>query len=812
MNVSTLTAYPRRYIRRTLALLIAIGAATGVSSAQPQSDTSGRWSMIDLQQESGFASALEDPTTLFFRTPMIGYYDGRYKTTDGGQTWTQLPSAVPVPHTLIDANFGYSPDGYITNDGGQTWTKIPVKFTDTEPNYQVVEATAYSSRAMAVLYQAHLISGGEAYPVGPKRLAFTLDGGTNWTFADTVDEISQRLLDSTYFGNLPAPAGMTDTFAIGWWKPLGMFDSTTVLMGTVAYGKVAGVTGNYYYLARLNLKERKATFDPLPLNDQVPPQSIIPVDLTFITPDIAYSFQTRNTPSRVYIQWRSVDGGKSWDSIAAPDWLDYSSARFISPTFGVASNGVTEDGGMTWTQWAHPFEDGIFYASDSLHFHLANRFSFYASSNDAGHTWTHNESGAFPRCVAANGPTVLVGRDFRSLLLSKDHGDNWTDVGVGSDMPDDVSAVWQLAFPDSVAEPNRIVGLASFITYSTDMYMGLIESTDGGSTWQEGARIDQLSGSEPTATLDFVTVIDPETSEKYTAGFIASSLGMVASVDGGETWESRNASLSFRDIAMSDSSVGVAATPDGIYSTVDGGKTWTKAQALDASHDRVIGLEAFIHPDFTPPDFRALAPDRQTTYQNWELLTGLSGGTSWQAQNRSGAARPLDATAHWLDADTVIAVGKYATIQLSTDGGGSFALLHDSTAAFENVGGFVVTGRDHEFIYIVGAANVAARWRVGKPVPTAVPSLPSYLAGATLLANPVVGDQGLLRFTLASASTVDLEVYDMLGVRLRSISLGERAAGEYLAPIDVSGMPTGRYVLRVTTDNGGSTLPLVVLR
>ncbi len=804
----TSTVYPlKTYLAVVLTALAA--AFAGRVQAQPQSDTTNRWKLLDLGVESGFTSDLEDPSTLFFRNSSVGYYDGRYRTTDGGQSWTPTGEPVPVPHRIVqEGGFGYSPDGHITTNGGESWSTINVKFPDQTIDNRVTDGVAYSSNYMVALYQEHTEIDGVPYPSGPKRLTYTLDGGVNWRFADSVNPFNLRLHDSSRFGKFPAPV-MTDTFSIGWLQPVGMFDSTTALVVTLAYGKVNNQLQNFYYLARLDLKTGKGEFDPIPIGDKVPPVSTLPAQIEFITPDIAYGMQSRlQGPTRIFVQWRSTDGGRSWDSIHAPEWVDYSTFRFITPSLGVASNAVTADSGKTWKEWAHPFETGLFYASDSTHYHVAGPFSLHAWSTDAGHTWRRNGAGAFPRSVAAAKRKAVVARDYRSILVSGNDGDSWKDVGTGPEMPDDVSAVWRVAFPDTMRTPDRVVGIANFITYDAERYMALIESTDGGQTWSEGPRFDALSGSEPTATLDFVTVTDPETSETYTAGFIGSSLGFAASTDGGKTWEIRSSAISFREVAMLDSANGVAAAPDAIYTTSDGGRTWTKRHDLPNDVDHLLALKSFV--TFTENRYRALFPTGASDYMDYTVLTSTNGGAAWTPLVRTGAPRPIDAGAHWTGFDSLFAVGKGATIQYTENGGQSFMLLRDSSAAFEANGGWVVSGMDISYLYIMGVGNVGARWFI-RPQTLAAPGTPVFAGSARLLTNPVIGDRAAVQLTLPRATGLTIDLVDMLGSVRRALPVEYREAGTSLETIDLGGLASGRYLLRIGTDHGSTAIPLVIV-
>ncbi len=811
------SAYLPALIARMIPVVLILGWAIQLQAQipQPQTDTSKRWMMMNLNQSSGFQNDLEEPQSIFFSSPQVGYYDQKYATTNGGQTWTRLSNIVPIPHTMMNATFGISPSGQITTDGGANWVPIRPSFTDISKNYRVVAAQAFSQQAMVVLYRSHEIDGstGEIYPVGPTRLAFTLNGGNNWKFADSVITLSDRLEDSTFFGELPVPNGLAPVFANEWWGLGVMSDSITATVITNAYGRFNNQLTNFYYLLELNLKTGKITSKNLmPIGDQVPPLSSLPANVQYITPQILYSFASRQPNTSVnYYQLRSINGGKNWDSLPSPDWLDYGTFRFITPTLGVASNGITTDGGMTWKRWAHPYGQTQFYALDSTHYYIAGSFSLFASSSDAGHTWKRNGAGAFPRAVAANRGTVLIGRDYRSLLFSTDTGKTWTDAGLTGGIPGDVSAIWDIAFVDT--SNAHAFALATFITYDAENYLGMLETVDRGKTWFRGQRIPELEGTEASAVMQFVSDTDPETSAEGAWGFIGSIFGLVGSNDGGRNFTSRNAALPFRDIAMYDSATGVAALGDGLYKTSNGGSDWTKEQAYNPNRDEPLGLTAIPNVATGEVTYKVILPDPTKEYQHWDIAT-KNGTGAWSVGAMTGAPRPLDRSAYWFGPDTAFAVGKGGTVQFSSTGGNSFTLLRDSTEQFNNVGGWIVMDGDGRNLYIAGTGNTAARWGVyAEPVITSVPS--TGTGGrqyARLLANPVITGQAQLLLAIDRADELTVEVVDMLG----STQLAQRMvitdAGNFTLAINLRGLSSGQYLLRVSGSNGVQTLPLMVLR
>jgi hypothetical protein len=67
--------------------------------------------------------------------------------------------------------------------------------------------------------------------------------------------------------------------------------------------------------------------------------------------------------------------------------------------------------------------------------------------------------------------------------------------------------------------------------------------------------------------------------------------------------------------------------------------------------------------------------------------------------------------------------------------------------------------------------------------------------------NPLV-DDATVRFTLERPQRVTLDVFDLLGRRVRGHDLGRLAAGEHETALSLRGLPPGLYIVRLTGDAG----------
>ncbi len=84
----------------------------------------------------------------------------------------------------------------------------------------------------------------------------------------------------------------------------------------------------------------------------------------------------------------------------------------------------------------------------------------------------------------------------------------------------------------------------------------------------------------------------------------------------------------------------------------------------------------------------------------------------------------------------------------------------------------------------------------------------------SILLRPVVPhpvqSQATISFRLTESAPSTLELLDATGKRVRLLSHGKRPPGEHLEALDVAGLPSGRYYLRLRTDTQDLLTPVVI--
>ena len=146
----------------------------------------------------------------------------------------------------------------------------------------------------------------------------------------------------------------------------------------------------------------------------------------------------------------------------------------------------------------------------------------------------------------------------------------------------------------------------------------------------------------------------------------------------------------------------------------------------------------------------------------------------------------------------------------------------DGEEAFDNrsigeVGGFqlVCFGEDHDGELYVCLMSQGQVYRLNmEDVPTSgepVAEIPGVVRLDQNYPNPF-NPATVIRFQLPEAADVTLEVFDMLGQRIALPADGRMAAGEHEAVWDATGMASGLYLYRLTTNDVSLTRRMMLVK
>ena len=263
-------------------------------------------------------------------------------------------------------------------------------------------------------------------------------------------------------------------------------------------------------------------------------------------------------------------------------------------------------------------------------------------STDGGATWEVMESlnalaqaGISSVEVNSDGVLFACGANiFQKIFRSADHGLTW----IGKTLPVNSPGLDIAIDPN---DPNTVyVGLSSIIGLPTNNV--ILKSTDAGDTWTTFNLISVLPVGYSVINL----VIDPASSQTlFAIGAEGFSNGkVVATFDGGTTWEERNGNLPtgipYNSLTISGQNIFLAGGQlfggqnMGVYKTTDNGISW---QEISASFPNKVSNAILIDP--ADPGKMYVATEGDGVYYT------INGGTSWtyntSGSGDKGAARCL---------------------------------------------------------------------------------------------------------------------------------------------------------------------------
>jgi hypothetical protein len=692
----------------TLLLLV-----LGAGALHAQIDTAGRWVTSDAGSRSVFPADDYQDIYLGFDDSLRLYAsvyreDNTRRTlgsSDGGTTWSDVPDD-EWSYTEISSTIRITANGRISRDAGATWTQIEFPSDDTLTRMIGLRAVGRAPFIAVEYHRFRWDSVWRGYERrGPRRLAFSTDAGSTWEFADSTTPetpfppqwIPERLRDTTMFG--PLPHG--DSAApVSWLESsIEMFDPGHLIVISQAHDP----SSTKRFIGHLDLPNRTARWYPL---DTYTP--------AWVSSSEAYA--TTRIDARGEFLVRTDDEGRSWDTVALPEWIGPPPRyfRFHSPGVIIASNGVSHDGGRSWRRSANPFGLRTEYL-DSAHLFMTGRRSFFARSSDAGRTWDYSFGSATVNAIAAHDGSVVIAREYRSLLVSGDTGRSWRDVGYEGAFPADFSQVHALIFDDTTRRPRHVIGIARFVPYDSIPYAAIVESDDAGLTWRLGQRLFDAEYFDFGGTTH--RQIAFEMSRDGTTLFATFGNRLFVR-DSGGVWIRRPdlPSDNYVDLQMLDERNGFIEL-EPIFSGEAGATrffmTDDGAQTLRMIGDR-RGRAAPVPFTFVldSTTIRMIYPEHQPVPI---VVTTIDGGRIWDTV---ACDLPLlrGSRVVWRDTATLYVLSDSGLVHYSVDGGRSFDTLHAVDPDFPIVNRYEtwypISGTDGRFIYVTGAGDRIGRFRM----------------------------------------------------------------------------------------------------
>jgi photosystem II stability/assembly factor-like uncharacterized protein len=586
---------------------------------------------------------------------------GIYKSTDGGQTWTEKDRGIAEGEGIAFRGFTVDPEDsnivyaaaeissfvwageprngrefdmvrgvvYKTTDGGETWTDIwrgdnlaRYVWIDPRDSDTLYVSTGIFDREAANSDPVAGVPGG----VGILK---STDAGRTWRVLGQSEG-----LEDLYVGTLFMKPADPDVLLAG--------------TGNIQYLQNAGV----YLSTDAGETWRKVLSTG---------NTVSAVEFAAADPDIAYAAG----PDAVY---RSQDGGQTWQKMTTSQgyWgapgtragfpidlqVDTSNPdRLFANNYG-GGNFLSEDGGRTWVIASQGYTGAQLHdiavdAGDPNKVYVIGRTGpFRSDSGGASWQGLNHEPAVMGEWYAvaldpAHPGTVIITDEHQGVIFrSTDSGDHWT-MAFRHPEVNASSPSRRMGFKDAAFAPSNpdvvYAGMAmnrNAIDQRIDYpSFGVYRSTDNGRTWQ--AANDATSAAENINAL----AIDPGNESIVYAGTLKS--GVIKTVDGGRTWQKMNnglRSLDVRAVAVDphDPQVVYAGTEgNSVFKSIDGGATWTQASGG-------MDLQATIRAVVTDPAHPGIvfAGDTRTG-----VYRSADGGNTWAKMNDGLRTRAVKALA-----------------------------------------------------------------------------------------------------------------------------------------------------------------------
>ena len=385
--------------------------------------------------------------------------------------------------------------------------------------------------------------------------------------------------------------------------------------------------------------------------------------------------------------WKTTNGGQSWShlDIDTSVWsllVDPDDSQVVYA--GTNGSGVfrSDDAGATFHPAGSP-RSGVVYAlarsADALYAGTANHG--VAVSFDAGQSWHDTgdtDSQGLVLSVDSTG-TVFLGTSFDGAFALRAHGpeDEPGENRGGNTPASEYQRHWhRLAWRELQAcacqNGHAITvdpGNSRHVMLSTNDG-GLLETRDGGSSWQD-AGVRGMTARAPRGIA--FDPVDPR--YVYVAGF--TGMGFFRSTDNGRTWERRlfgSASMYTTGVAVdgSDRSVYVMTlSAEGVWKSHDFGETFERVdRATGAPPGTYLGLSGRgITVDPHRPGVVYAAASRGASAGVWR---SLDAGATWQ---RVSTAQTLSVTVDPTNPQVVYAATPVPGVLKSTNGGTTFVSM-----------------------------------------------------------------------------------------------------------------------------------------
>jgi photosystem II stability/assembly factor-like uncharacterized protein len=386
-------------------------------------------------------------------------------------------------------------------------------------------------------------------------------------------------------------------------------------------------------------------------------------------------------------------------------------------------------------------------------------------SSDSGAHWTSaNIAYTYPSvaCLATHDSTVFVGSYYDGVFRSKDEGTTWAHTSVGLTNP--------YIFTLAVNNAGVFAGSGGTI------YL----STNNGGSW-----VPVNNGPQNIYRL-------ATCNANVLAGTYDGKISI--SSDNGASWQTA--------VSVPDDGIECYATVDSlVFAGTALGKVYLSTDS--GNHWKIIGSS------FTKGNIYSL------TICDFNIFAGTSIDGLWRCPFSAFLGRAPAVPRLLSPGDATFEIPDSTTLRWSHVSGSSyynFNIAFDSlfmktlvNAQSKDTSIALKLGGDTTYYWRVNAVNSAGLsvWSPTWSFTTATPTLvrePSIIPGKSMLyqnfPNPF-NPATTIKFDLRNEATVKLNVFNILGQRLRVVELGKLQAGSFEQRLDMSRYSSGVYIYRI---------------
>lgn len=516
---------------------------------------------------------------------------------------------------------------------------------------------------------------------------------------------------------------------------------------------------------------------------------------------------------------KTTNGGMNWVQICDSTMISPHIICFLNETTGIMGGYYTAEvmkttnGGYNWyhiyNTFFQTYIDDIAFVNESTGFLSTGPYDVYSSpsyilkSTDAGENWflslTSTEGGEFyPSLTVKLAPVIRAVGDFGTSVVSYDNGVNWErehfvtyadlrrviflDAQTGWAWGDYISSCdvlkttdggenWSVKFNSA----NK-VGSIYFLTMNNGFYTNsageIFKTTDGGNNW---VRIYQLANNYLT-DIYFINSM---------TGWVCGDSGRVLrTTDGGQSWEYQSVGYNYWLIRIKffDSNSGwVLANYSKIFRTTNGGQNWN---AINLSSNFYFYSMSF------PSDSVGFVGSDGWIYKttnrgiNWSVIyLGVNQSyTSLQFLNENTGFAWASGGHFFRTTNSGVNWQHYHMIRTVTMNGDLF-FLNELTGWHVGDVGTILKTTNGGTVFIT---------RRGEIIPSGYELFQNY-------PNPF-NSVTRIKYTLPKNSSVKLEVYDILGRRVKLLVDGKQDRGSYEVIFLADELSSGVYLYRLEVD------------